>query len=56
MCGFYDGTVGASAVFPEFAEEGIMDSHLLRIQVQKNIISPYFLRRQISDYEKFSDK
>ena len=46
------GTIGASAVFPEDAEIGIMDSHLLRIQVKENLISPNFLSNQISNYEK----
>jgi len=45
------GTVGASAIFPERAEIGIMDSHLLRIQVNSQTITSEFLRRQISDYE-----
>ena len=45
------GTVGASAIFPEGAEIGVMDSHLLRIQVNPQTITSEFLRRQISDYE-----
>jgi type I restriction enzyme S subunit len=48
------GTIGASTVFPADAEIGIMDSHLLRIQVKENLISPNFLSNQISNYEKIS--
>lgn len=37
------GTVGRSIVFPDTAERGIMDSHLIRIDVNDNLVSPHFL-------------
>lgn len=38
------GTVGRCAVFPENAEPGIMDSHLLRIQSNSTLIDRQYLR------------
>ncbi|RLI46636.1 restriction endonuclease subunit S, partial [Candidatus Bathyarchaeota archaeon] len=37
------GSVGYATIFPENAEKGIMDSHLLRIQVDRQLILPIFL-------------
>ncbi|QTD39477.1 restriction endonuclease subunit S [Sporosarcina sp. Te-1] len=37
------GTVGACAVFPDTAERGIMNSHLLRLQFNKKIIPEYIM-------------
>lgn len=42
------GTIGRCAVFPEGAELGIMDSHLLRIQADPNIIDRSFLGTVLS--------
>ena len=43
------GSVGYAAVFPKDAQKGIMDSHLLRIQVNKDKIFPEFLATLIND-------
>jgi len=37
------GSIGYAALFPENASKGIMDSHLLRIQVKKELVLPTFL-------------
>ncbi|MCX4326636.1 MAG: restriction endonuclease subunit S [Lachnospiraceae bacterium] len=37
------GTIGACAIFPETAEKGIMNSHLLRLQFNKNVIPEYIM-------------
>jgi len=37
------GTVGACAIFPDTAEKGIMNSHLLRVQFASNINSEYIM-------------
>ena len=41
------GTVGACAIFPKDAEEGIMNSHLLRIRVDKNRVIAEFIAQSI---------
>lgn len=38
------GTVGHSAVFPEDASRGIIDSHLIRIRVKRKEVEPMFLK------------
>lgn len=38
------GTIGHSIIFPNVVEKGIMDSHLLRIRVNKNKVVPEFLK------------
>lgn len=43
------GSIGYSVVFPENTEKGIMDSHLIRIQVIKDKCVPLFLARIIND-------
>ncbi len=43
------GSVGYSAVFPSNAEKGIMDSHLMRIQVDKSKCLPIFLSKLLND-------
>jgi type I restriction enzyme S subunit len=43
------GSVGFSGVFPRSAQKGIMDSHLLRIQVDKSKCLPSFLSRLVND-------
>ncbi|GEA18929.1 restriction endonuclease subunit S [Moorella sp. E306M] len=45
------GTIGYAAVFPENAEEGIIDSHLIRIKVNKDKMSPYFLKLCFSNHK-----
>jgi len=50
------GTVGDSAVFPEEAEKGIMDSHLLRIRVNKDLILPEFLSILIDESKIVEDQ
>jgi type I restriction enzyme S subunit len=42
------GTIGDCAVVPEDMQKGIMDSHLMRIQI-KGIINPYYLARLIRE-------
>jgi len=42
------GTIGDCAVVPEDIQKGIMDSHLMRIQI-KGIINPYYLARLIRE-------
>ena len=37
------GTVGACAIFPENAEEGIMNSHLLRLQFSEEVLPEYIM-------------
>ena len=37
------GSIGYAKLFPERAKKGIMDSHLLRIQVKKELVMPTFL-------------
>jgi type I restriction enzyme S subunit len=43
------GTVGKCAIIPEGIEPGIMDSHLLRLQIDAKKFSKNFLRHLISD-------
>jgi type I restriction enzyme S subunit len=43
------GSVGYSTVFPQKAEKGIMDFHLMRIRVDKSKCYPIFLSRLIND-------
>ena len=45
------GTTGRSKVIPEGVENGIMDSHLIRIKVLNNIIKPDFISFLINDTE-----
>lgn len=44
------GSIGFSTVFPERVERGIMDSHLIRIQVDKSKCLPAFLSELMNDY------
>ena len=37
------GTIGACAIFPENAEKGIMNSHLLRLQFDNEVIPKYIM-------------
>ena len=37
------GTVGACAIFPENAEKGIMNSHLLRLQFSEEVLPEYIM-------------
>ena len=37
------GTIGACAIFPENAEKGIMNSHLLRLQFNNEVIPEYIM-------------
>ena len=37
------GTVGACAILPENAEEGIMNSHLLRLQFSEEVLPEYIM-------------
>lgn len=37
------GTIGACAIFPENAEKGIMNSHLLRLQFNEKVIPKYIM-------------
>jgi type I restriction enzyme S subunit len=46
------GTIGATAIVPEDAPKGILNSHLLRVQVNSKIITPQFLSLSISESEK----
>ena len=41
------GNVGRCAVFPETLENGIIHSDVLRIRVDKNIVIPEFMMRQL---------
>ena len=50
------GTVGDSAVFPSDAETGIMDSHLLRIRPDSEIILPRFLSIMIDESKIVEDQ
>lgn len=43
------GTIGAAAIVPNDAPLGILNSHLLRIKPNKDIVTPEFLRLSISD-------
>ena len=43
------GTIGASAIFPENAEVGVMDSHLLRIQPDAGRINSNLLCKQLKE-------
>lgn len=45
------GTIGNASVVPSNIEEGIMDSHLMKITVDRKKISPYFLVLLFSEYE-----
>ncbi len=45
------GTVGACSIFPENSKPGIMDSHLLRIQVDREMVDSNYLKIVISDTE-----
>ena len=38
------GTIGHIAIFPENAQKGIMDSHLIRIKLNKELVNPVYLR------------
>ncbi|MHA1286548.1 MAG: restriction endonuclease subunit S [Candidatus Thorarchaeota archaeon] len=38
------GTIGKTGILPEYAEKGIMDSHLIRIRLNENIINPNFFK------------
>ena len=42
------GTIGACAVFPEHAEKGIMNSHLLRLQFGNDML-PEFVKLLLRD-------
>ena len=44
------GSIGYSTPFPDNVERGIMDSHLIRIQIDKSRILPSFLSRLVNDY------
>ena len=37
------GTIGACAIFPKNAEKGIMNSHLLRLQFNNEVIPEYIM-------------
>jgi type I restriction enzyme S subunit len=37
------GTIGKCAIFPDDAAKGLMDSHLLRVQIDKDIAEPKFI-------------
>jgi len=50
------GTVGDSAAFPSDAEKGIMDSHLLRIRPNQEIVIPEFLSLIISESKLVEDQ
>lgn len=43
------GSIGYSSVFPRNEKRGIMDSHLMRIQVDKSKCLPIYLSRLIND-------
>lgn len=43
------GSIGYCTVFPKDAEDGIMDSHLMRIQINKSVCTPDYLARLIKD-------
>lgn len=37
------GTIGSCAIFPETAEKGIMNSHLLRLQFSNEVVPQYIM-------------
>ncbi len=43
------GTIGASAIVPENAPRGILNSHLLRVRPDKSLVYDEFLKISISD-------
>ncbi len=43
------GSLGFAAVIPEGAPKGIMDSHLLRIRVNRNLVLPKFIALLLRD-------
>ena len=43
------GTIGASAIVPQNAPKGIINSHLLRVRPDKSIVTEDFLKLSISD-------
>jgi len=50
------GTVGDSTTFPESAEQGVMDSHLLRIRAKENLVFPKYLSLLIDESKIVSDQ
>ncbi|WP_052131721.1 restriction endonuclease subunit S [Vibrio coralliilyticus] len=50
------GTVGASTVVPDDAEVGVMDSHLLRIQVDDKRVSSHLLSMQLRDSQDVKEQ
>ncbi|MGD6738802.1 restriction endonuclease subunit S [Photobacterium leiognathi subsp. mandapamensis] len=50
------GTVGASTVVPDDADVGVMDSHLLRIQVDEKRVWSHFLSMQLRDSQDVKDQ
>ncbi|MHC9510975.1 restriction endonuclease subunit S [Kangiella sp. M94] len=42
------GTIGKTMIVPEGIQKGIMDSHLIRLQINKEMLEPNILRLQFS--------
>lgn len=40
------GTIGKTMIVPEKIEQGIMDSHLIRLQIDKSVVSPLIIGLQ----------
>ncbi len=46
------GTIGKCSIFPDNFEKGIMDSHLLRLQLNLEILDPRFFSQIFEGYNK----
>lgn len=42
------GTIGRTGIFPKDALKGIMDSHLIRLRLNEDLINPHFLEHLLS--------
>ena len=50
------GTIGKSMIFPETFEKGIMDSHLLRLQLDSTIVNASYLAHIFENYKNIKDQ